>query len=341
MKTKLSLVIISIVMMFTLSGCNKINENLIKSDSTFALGTIVKVTIYGQEAKEQDFDEIFQLIRDIENKISKNIKTSEVVNVNNNAGIGKVTVSDSTLYIINKALDFGNISNGKFDITIGPLVDLWGIGTEEAKVPSTDEINNAIALINYEDIEINKNNVKLLNKDMELDLGAIAKGYIADEVSNYLYENGFKHAIINLGGNILTVGNKPNGDKWKIGIQNPYDVRGKDIGFVEIGEKSVVTSGIYERYFEEDGVRYHHILDPHTGFPVENNIAGVSIISDKSIDGDGLSTTVFSLGLEKGIELVESLSGVEAIFITKDHEVYITGSNKGFFKLTNSDFKLK
>ena len=182
--------------------------------------------------------------------------------------------------------------------------------------------------------------VFLKDKNMMLDLGSIAKGYVADEVVSMLKEENVKEAIIDLGGNIYALGLK-NGEKnWRIGIQNPFDNRGKVVGVVEVSNKSVVTSGIYERFIEKDGVRYHHILNPKSGYPYETTIAGVSIVSDKSVDADALSTLVFTKGVEEGLKFVESIENVDAIFVTNDKKVYTTNGIKENFKISNDEFKL-
>ncbi len=175
---------------------------------------------------------------------------------------------------------------------------------------------------------------------MQVDLGAIAKGYAADEVAKILKENGVQHAIINLGGNVLTLGGNLEDKPWKIGIQNPFNQRGEYLGIISVQDETIVTSGTYERYFEQDGKKYHHILDPMTGYPVENDIASVSIITKKSIDGDGNSTSVLLLGLDKGMKFIENQAGVDAIFVTYDKKIYVTSGIKDRFTITNKEFTL-
>ncbi len=329
-----------IICIALVTGCKKetpSNMSVKSTEQTYMLGTLVQVTVYGKEVSSLAFDKVFNIISDIENIVSKNIDTSEVSRINNGE---EITLSEATHNIIEKGLYYSELSNGKFDITIAPLVDLWGIGSEGAKVPNDKEIQEALSKVNYKNITLDeKTSLIKLHKPVELDLGGIAKGYVADKVSTYLRENDMGNAIINLGGNILTVGKKPDGSSWKIGIQNPFDARGNKLGIVTVGQKSVVTSGIYERYLEQDGKQYHHILNPFTGYPVENELASVSILSDHSVDGDGLSTVVFSMGLEAGFEFVEGLDQVDAIFVTKNKEVYITSGAKKIFTLTNYEFK--
>ena len=174
-----------------------------------------------------------------------------------------------------------------------------------------------------------------------MDLGGIAKGYIADQVKEFLISGGASGGIIDLGGNILAFGRKPDGSDFRIGIQDPFGGRGSSIGVLTMKEGSLVTSGIYERFFEQNGRKYHHIFDVRTGYPVDNSLAGVSIMTQESAAGDALSTAVFALGLEKGMALVEGMDGVEAIFITRDKEVYISSGIRESFTLTDRNFTMR
>lgn len=190
------------------------------------------------------------------------------------------------------------------------------------------------------DVESNKTvelkeKVELKKVGQSIDLGGIAKGYAGDEAIKIYKKHGIESAYINLGGNVVVLGKKPNGKPWKIGIQNPRDIKGKYIGIVEVSDKAVITSGDYERYFEENGKRYHHIFDPNTGYPANSGLISATIITGLSIEGDALSTAVFVLGLEKGIELVESLEGVEGIFITEDKNIYVTSGLENNFIFSN------
>ena len=312
-----------------------------KPDSKFFLGTIINLDIYDKPS-DKIYSDAYKRIEDLEKKMSLNISTSELNKINSQAGIGYVKVSKDTYDVIEKSLKYSELSNGKFDISIGPLVKTWGIGSDHAKVPTQTEIDSLLPLINYKNILLNSedHSVMLKEKGMILDLGAIAKGYVADEIAKTIKENGSSSAIINLGGNVLAVGGKDKNTPWKIGIQNPFSQRGEYIGIASVRDKSIVTSGIYERFFKKNGVIYHHILDTHTGYPSDNNLEGVSIISDYSIDGDALSTSVFTLGVDDGMKLINSLPGVDAIFITKDKKVYLTDGVKKIFQLTDSTFTI-
>ena len=338
---KIKIITMCTILALMLSACSKKVVEPI-SGTEFLMGTVCTIKIY-DKSSTKILDKAFKRISEIENTMSLNKDTSEVVSINNAAGEKPVKISDKTMEVLKEGVKFAELTEGKMDITIGPLVKLWGIGTDEAKVPSKEEIEEKKALIGYKNLVLDEKNKTafLKNKNMVIDLGAVAKGYTADEVAQVLKENGVKHAIINLGGNVFAMGDNVNGSPWKIGIQDPFTQRGEIIGLIEVDNKSIVTSGIYERYFEKDGTKYHHILSTSTGYPCDNSIAGVSIVSEKSIDGDALSTSVFSLGLEEGIKFINNVPGVEAIFITKDKQVHITLGLKDNFKLTNAEFTLK
>ncbi|SHK13492.1 FAD:protein FMN transferase [Tepidibacter formicigenes] len=336
---------IFIIIIIILTGCSNKRKDVsqeLLSKTEFVLGTVITIDIY-DNVSEEIFNEIFDRLRDIENKMTINKETSEVIKINSNAGKDFVKVSDDTFHVIKKGKYFSELSNGKFDISIGPFVKLWNIGTEYARVPSQNEIDNKKELVNYNNVILNesKKSVMLKEEGMVLDLGGIAKGYAADEIIKIFKESNVEHAVINLGGNVFAYGDKPDGTPWKIAIQNPFSPRGNYIGIVSISNKTVVTSGVYERFFEKDGKRYHHILDSDTGYPVENNLVGVSIIANSSIDADSLSTVAFSLGLDEGLKLIEELENIDAIFVTKDSEIYVTSGLKDKFELTDTEFKLK
>ncbi len=210
----------------------------------------------------------------------------------------------------------------------------YGILPQKKKVPSDEDIQTALSLINYENIKVDGNKLTFAKEGMGLDLGAIAKGYIADKMKEFLVSKGVKSATINLGGNVLCIGKKPDNTPFRIGIQKPFADRSETITVLDIEDKSVVSSGIYERYFEKDGTFYHHILNPDTGYPYNNHLVSVTIISDQSVDGDGLSTSCFALGLEKGLELINSLPDVHAVFITDDYQLYYSDNFQKELKIT-------
>ena len=323
-----------------MSRDSKSDEDMV-TKTNYIMGTVMNISIY-DKVDEKIFEDSFDIIRNIEKKMSLNIDDSEINNLNNKGFNNFVEVSDQTLFVLEKSIEYSKLSNGYFDVTVGPLVELWGIGSDRARIPNSDEIKDSISKIDYQSVQIDGNNVKLNKDNMVIDLGGIAKGYAADEVANFLKSKGVNRAIIDLGGNIYTVGSKEKNTPWTVGVQDPFnEKRGDFIGVVKAIDKSVVTSGVYERYLEQDGKKYHHILDPFTGYPVDNELMSVTIISDNSIDGDALSTAVFALGVQKGYELVKSIEGVEAIFITKDKDVYLTPYVKDSFEINSKDFKVK
>ena len=306
---------------------------------TYLMGTVIQFKVYGKNA-EKATNEAIKKVSNIEKKMSVNIKTSEISKLNAKAGISGEKLSVDTYSVIENSVKYSKLTGGALDTTIEPIVSLWGIGTDKERVPSKKEIDERLKLVDYKDIILDKKNsiVKLRRKNQAIDLGAIAKGYTADEVKKVLLNNNISSAIINLGGNIYTLGNKPNGTSWSVGIQNPLSTRGEYLGTISVTDKSIVTSGNYERFFIKDGIRYHHIFDPKTGYPANKGIISTTIVSDKSIDGDALSTSTYIMGLDKGIKLIESMKGVEAIFITNDKKVYVTPGLKNSFKLTNKEF---
>lgn len=319
-------------------------ESVPISESELLLGTVCKITIYDKTAKGT-FDAAFGRIAEIEQKMSLNIATSELVKVNNESYLNPIRVSDDTFIVVDEALIIAGLSDGAFDPTVGPLVRAWGIGGDAARVPPAEEISRLLSLVDYSAVRLDRaaSAITLTERDMIIDLGGIAKGYAADEVAMILRSKGVKSAIINLGGNILTIGRKPDGSPWKIGIQDPESPRGAFVMIVSVEDKAIVTSGPYERFFEQDGTIYHHILDTATGYPVWNSIGSVSILAKDSFSADALSTAVFSMGLTKGMGLVESIEGVEAIIIMKDRSIHLSsGLQSGSipFELTDDRFTI-
>lgn len=294
------------------------------SRTAFKLNTVVTVKLY-DSTDETILDEVLALCDKYENIFSRTKETSEIYQLNHETlsqENGRFILSDESAELISKGLEYGKLSNGAFDIAIEPISSMWDFTSEEKIVPEKDTLEAALPLVNYEDVNLDGNKLQFKQHGMGLDLGAIAKGYIADQMKEFLLSKGIKSAIISLGGNILCIGEKPDGTPFNVGIQKPFADRSETITSIEINDKSVVSSGIYERFFKKDGVLYHHILNPQTGYPYDNDLISVTIISDKSVDGDGLSTSCFALGLEKGMELIDSLPHVEAVFITNDYELH-------------------
>lgn len=326
------------------SASIKTAREIIKSPikkTDFLLGTAVSLSVYHPNT-ETLIDDAFAMVKDLEARITVNASGSEVDAVNDAAGDHPVQVSDDVYSLIKQGLQYSEEFDGSFDITVGPLTNLWRIGFPDARKPSQEEIDAVLPLVNYKNVELDDDNktVYLTQKGMQLDLGGIAKGFIADRLWDYFKKEGVTTAVIDLGGNIVVMGGSParDGVAWNVGIQDPFESRGTTFGTIMEKDKTIVTSGIYERYLEVDGKTYHHILNPKTGYPYDNNIAGVSIIVDSSTRGDALSTSMFSIGVEEGLKYANEHDDMNAIFVTLDKKVYVSNSVKETFKLTDNNF---
>ena len=307
-----------------LSGCSGMpsQEDLTYTDTLF--DTVIKIQILDPVDKEV-LEGCEKLCKDYDVRFSTTNEDSEIYKINH-AGGAAVEVSEDTLTLIKKGIYYGDFSDGLFDITIGSVTSLWDFHAESPSVPSADAIASALSHVNYKNIVISENTVRLSDPNAAIDVGAIAKGYIADRLKDYLKENGVKHAIINLGGNVLTIGTKTDGSKYNIGIQKPFDESGTPITSVKIADQSIVTTGIYQRYFKADGKIYHHVIDPKTGYPCENSLYSVSIITDSSLTADALSTVCYLMGYEKANNLIDQLDNVDAVFITDDEEIHYSAN---------------
>ncbi len=300
-----------------------------KSQVGFYFDTVVTMTAYTDDDALLS-DALAECGR-YERLLSKTVEGSDVWNINH-AGGRRTPVSPETREILEKAVEYSRLSDGAFDVTIEPCVALWDFSEDAAPaLPDPAALAAAAARVDWTRIDLSDDGV-LLPDGMTIDLGAIAKGYITDKIAQLFRDRGVSSGYLNFGGNVFTIGRKPDGRAWNIGIQDPLGLRDQSIvGSVAVADQAVVTSGIYERGFDLDGVRYHHILDPATGSPVQNELAGVSIISDNAFDADALSTTVFTLGAEKGAQLIESLPGTDAVFVTRDDRVSITSGLEDIF----------
>ncbi|MCM1256613.1 MAG: FAD:protein FMN transferase [Roseburia sp.] len=308
------------ILLLSLPACKNPSDKISKSD--FYFDTIITVTLY-DAAKESLLNDCFSIADTYEHYFSATRPDSDVSKINQSGGV-PVEVHGETAELIEKGLYYSELSGGGFDITVGNLTSLWDFTGENPKVPEDAEIQNAIASVDYRNVEVSGNTVTLKNPDARIDLGGIAKGYIADKMKEYLVEQGVTEGIINLGGNVLCLGEK-SGEPYRIGVQKPFDAEGTPLFALDITDQTVVTSGVYERYFTMEDTLYHHILNPKTGYPYDNHLLSVTIICGKSLDADALSTTCFSLGLDKGMELIETLADTEAVFITDDNELHFSG----------------
>lgn len=305
---------------YILSGCSSSSQTEKLTVTGLYFDTVIQIDAWGTDS--DTLNSCLDLCEYYENKFSNTIEDSEITRINNANGQA-INVSDETIDILKKGIEYGELTNGKFDITISSVSNLWKFtDNEEGILPDEKLISEALKHVGYKNIIIEGNMVKLNDPDTKIDLGGIAKGYIADRIKEYLLENDVTYALINLGGNSLAVGTKPDGTDFRIGIQKPFAEQGTVCTVVEVKNQSVVSSGIYERYFEKDDIIYHHLLDTETGYPVQNDLLQVTIISDNSVDGDALSTSCYVLGLDEGRKLIKKLDGITAIFITSDYEMH-------------------
>ena len=305
------------------SGCSAEKELNKVTEVGFYLDTVITLTAYVEDGQVLK-DALAECGR-YEQVLSRTVEGSDVWRINHAEG-EPVEVSDDTIAILQCAGRISELSEGGFDVTIAPVSTIWDFTSGEAVLPDAEAIAKAAELVDYTKLGMEGNTVTL-PAGMMIDLGGIAKGYIADRIKAYLEERGVKHAILSFGGNVVAIGAKPDGNAWKVGIQ---DIDGKTGDYMLVAQNtggSNVTSGIYERGFDLDGVRYHHLLSSETGWPVQNELASVTIFSDSSMEGDALSTAAFVLGTEEGLKLIESLEGIEAVFIARDRTVtYSSGA---------------
>lgn len=292
-------------------------------DKVKLMGTTIYIKIFAEDS-DYLLKNTINLLHKYNKKFSIYLDDSEILKIKENAGIKPVKVDEDLLELIK----IGKLHsyNSNLNIAIAPLVKLWNIGFDNARVPSELEILEALELTNIEDVKINNNEIYLSKKGMELDLGAIAKGYIADKIIDYLISKGAKSAYINLGGNVLTYGlNYDSPDlNWRIGLQNPNSIRGDHLLILAINDLSIVTSGDYERRFNQNGIDYHHIFDRNTGYPILTEMKSVSVISKKSVDCDIWTSKLFGMDINKALEIVNENSHLEAIIIDKNNKLHFS-----------------
>ncbi|MCL2579814.1 MAG: FAD:protein FMN transferase [Oscillospiraceae bacterium] len=323
-----------LIVLILLAGCGRVRveETLTRTD--FMLDTFVTIILYGS-TDELALAGAFDLVRGFDHMMSRHTSHSELYQLNH-AGGAPVEVSDDLARLLAAALEYSAASGGAYDLTIAPMMDLWfrDRGIEEAEAgrrpPTVTELAQALALVDYRNVQIDGNTVRLDHGAM-IDLGGIAKGYIADAAGQYLRERGVPGAIINLGGDILAVGERPGGNAFRIGIRKPFEDAWDILGVVEARDLAVVTSGVYERYFIYGDVRYHHIIDLRTGMPADNGLASVSVVSSSALEADALSIIAFLLGLEAGMSMIERTPGAEALFIQEDGQVIMTSGFEEIF----------
>lgn len=316
------LLLAAVIVMISYIYNNYIAKTEPISKNGFYFNTVIAIQL-NDTTDEALIDECFALADTYEHYFSRTREGSDIYKINH-AGGESVEVHEETAELIRAGIEYGKNSDGLFDITIGALTELWDIPNNNGIIPDEEAIERAASTVDYTQIVVEGNTVTLNNPDARLDLGGIAKGYVADRMKEYLNAHGAHEGFINLGGNVLTLGEKSDGTAYHIGIRKPFGEEGETITAVDVKDRSIVTSGRYERYFEKNGHIYHHILDPFTGYPYENDLNAVTILSDSSMDGDALSTICFALGMEKGMDFIKSMPDVDAVFIDTDNNLHDT-----------------
>ena len=324
----------AVFLIITQSGCGSKTPEPVSKQS-FYFDTVCSIAVYDMEEMSEEgaqsaIDKAFKLCSHYESLLSRTKEGSDIYKINHAGGM-PVDCDPETVEVIRKGLSYSEMSGGAFDITIGRVSDLWDFHAEVPAVPSKEDLQKAVATVNWKNVIVNGNTVTVSDPETHLDLGGIAKGFIADRVGEKLEESGVTSAVISLGGNIVCIGQKPAGKDskaFRVGIEKPYSDLSEIVGAVDCEDETIVTSGVYQRYFERDGVRYHHILNPATGYPADTDLAGVTLKARKgrSADCDAMATIFLIMGEKKGLKAAEEAEGIEAFFITEDGRYVSTDS---------------
>ena len=317
--------------------CGASGEKISKTGYYF--DTPCTVTLYGK-APDAHFDAVFSRVEEIEAQLNIYDETSALSGLNRGSGLGPVAVTEALFSVVKHGIAYSQLTDGVFDITVGPVQLLWGVGGDSPSVPGARDLDAALDLVDFRKIVLLDRGSRILleKKGMIIDLGGIAIGYAADEAAAVLKRLGRRHALVDFGGTLMAIGGRPEGIPWRIGIRHPDGTHGENLAIVKVTDAAVVTTAKYERFFEEKGIRYHHIIDTKNGYPVENGVTSVTIVTDSSIKADALSTAVFALGLDAGLELVEGFDGVEAVIVTDSRKVYLTDGVRDAFTLLDTRY---
>ena len=309
-----------------------------RSGITYAMNTVIEQKWYGESA-DTVYTGMETKIREIESVLSMHLSQSEIAAINENAGVQPVEVSQRTFDLLQRAKELSEQSDGAFDITIAPVVELWGITSDHPHVPTDEELAQAMALMGLEDLVLDGEacTAYLTRPGMAIDLGGIAKGWTADQLREYARELGAERGYVSLGGNLMIIGERPDGDPFKFGLRDPQGDASTYLGTVTLEDGcTMATTGGYERYFEEDGIRYHHVLDPRTGYPADSDLLSVAVISKDGTLADYLSTTLFV----QGLEAAKAAAGSEdyaLVMVDQENNVWISGLLRGNFESHETD----
>lgn len=313
------------------------------SRTVFALGTVCSIQLF-TDKPHAETEAVLQTcvlrLQELERHLSANAAESTLIGINQAAGVSAIEVPADIYPVFERAVFFAGQTNGAFNPVIGSVVKLWNIGFENAQKPDDTAIKEALAYTDYRNVQLANGKIFLKQAGMKLDLGAIAKGFAADELTRIVKQAGIGSALLDIGGTISALGSRPDGKPWNIGIRDPRVRQGEPVISTVMENKSISTSGSYERYFEQNGIRYHHIIDPTTGYPVRSNLISVSVFSDSATDADALSTACFVLGYNAALSLLAKQSGTEALFIFEDNTVRTTAGFEKKITLLNPVFHL-
>ena len=313
------------LMVIHLCGCGATKE---QESMVFAMDTVMTMRLYGGD--EELMKSLESRIKELEGLFSVTDEDSEIYELNHT---GSAELSDDTMDLVARGLELCRTTGGALDLTVYPIVRAWGFTTGEYRVPDEDELRELLQTCDHEKINISGGTVSI-DEGMELDLGAVAKGYTADVLTEMVKEAGVKSALLDLGGNISLIGEKPGGGSWGVGVRDPFSE--ENIGVLRLSDCMAVTAGSYERNFEQNGRVYHHIIDPDTGMPADSGLASVTIIGEEGTLCDGLSTALFVMGLEDGLDLWRRMDDFEAVFVTDEGEIFITEGLEGSFDSEHS-----
>ncbi len=319
----------------SICGCSRVTPSSTKYIAQgYALNTYVKVTLYGS-GSDEIAGRAVDMCSEYERIFSRTDEDSMLYRLNNAGSLTRKEAADDKRFdeltaLVRSGIEYGKLTDGALDITIEPVSSLWKFGTDEAALPDAGQIADALTKVDYSKVEVTDDFIEL--NGCRLDLGATAKGYIAGKICDYLKKEGVTGAIVDLGGNISCIGTMADGTGFTVGIKKPFDEEGRMSLALDLSDMNIVTSGVYERYFYDNDILYHHILNPATGYPCENGLLSVTVISADAAQCDALSTGCFVLGMDKAKDLVEGLDSVYAVFIDDNYDVYYTKGTESFIK---------
>ena len=304
--------------------------------TSFLMDTVIEYKLYGKKAEEAKIA-VDQMLADFESKVSCYINDSEIDRLNQSAGLDPVSISKDTWDLLLRCKEYGDQSGGLFDISIAPLTKEWNVTADIPKIPSEQVIEDLLTFVNYQDLMLDKqkNTAYLRRKGQAVDVGGVAKGFVCDLARKTTQDYEIKSGYISIGGNLMVIGNKPNGQPFKFGVRNPRGSVNDYIGIITLPNSTMATSGDYERYFEMDGVRYHHILDPKTGWPAKTDLMSVSVVTTDGAYADFMSTYLFIKGKTFALEHIDTLN-CGLIIIDKDRNVYVSKNLKNSFQSSDS-----